>query len=277
MVSSPDAMSHPTNIATCMPNGFLKTIEVEPVGRWFLSHWERLHSARGFSTSGHHSISEVSDSESDESETEDDSFEDDIIFLRSLDPKESKDQDHYKVLGISKLRYKASDEQIKKAYRFKVLRHHPDKRRALGEEIREDDDYFTCITKAFEVLGVPNKRRAYDSVDPEFEDEIPDQLSSTKNAATRKLAQFSTFSNTFAEVFERNARWSTRTPVPKLGNDDNSRDDIEKFYKFWYALSRGENTHISMKRIKKVAQTAMKGDGLKKIIGFNELKKRKKR
>ena len=52
MVSSPDAMSHPTNIATCMPNGFLKTIEVEPVGRWFLSHWERLHSARGFSTSG---------------------------------------------------------------------------------------------------------------------------------------------------------------------------------------------------------------------------------
>ena len=42
-------------------------------------------------------------------------------------------------------------------------------------------------------------------------------------------------------------------------------------------LSRGENTHISMKRIKKVAQTAMKGDGLKKIIGFNELKKRKKR
>ena len=52
MVSSPDAMSHPANIATCMPNGFLKTIEVEPVGRWFLSHWERLHSARGFSTSG---------------------------------------------------------------------------------------------------------------------------------------------------------------------------------------------------------------------------------
>lgn len=31
--------------------------------------------------------------------------------------------------------------------RFKVLRHHPDKRRALGEDIREDDDYFTCITK----------------------------------------------------------------------------------------------------------------------------------
>ncbi len=32
-------------------------------------------------------------------------------------------------------------------FRFKVLKHHPDKRRAAGEDIREDDDYFTCITK----------------------------------------------------------------------------------------------------------------------------------
>ena len=64
-----------------------------------------------------HDASELSDSASDESEEEDDTFEDDIIFLRSLDPKEAKDQDHYKVLGMSKMRYKATDEQIKKAYR----------------------------------------------------------------------------------------------------------------------------------------------------------------
>jgi DnaJ family protein C protein 2 len=43
--------------------------------------------------------------------------------------------------------------------RFKVLKHHPDKRRAAGEEIREGDDYFTNITKAFEILGNPVKRR----------------------------------------------------------------------------------------------------------------------
>ena len=28
---------------------FLKTIEVEPVGQWFLSHWERLETGRGLS------------------------------------------------------------------------------------------------------------------------------------------------------------------------------------------------------------------------------------
>ena len=34
-----------------------------------------------------------------------------------------------------------------------MLRHHPDKRRGAGEDIREDDDYFTCITKAFEQVN----------------------------------------------------------------------------------------------------------------------------
>ena len=51
MVLSPDADTNAA-IAKFMPNGFLTTIEVEPVGRWFLSHWERLNCARGLSTSG---------------------------------------------------------------------------------------------------------------------------------------------------------------------------------------------------------------------------------
>ena len=37
-----------------------------------------------------------SESESEESEVEVD-FEDDLEYLRSLDPKETQDQDHYKV------------------------------------------------------------------------------------------------------------------------------------------------------------------------------------
>lgn len=39
-------------------------------------------------------------------------------YLRSLDPAKWKEQDHYKVLGLSTLRYAATDEQIRLACKF---------------------------------------------------------------------------------------------------------------------------------------------------------------
>ena len=215
-------VSAPSNCAnmSVLPLDFLVQTQVEPVGRWFLAHYDRMNCTRGTSI-GNESMSE---SESEASDVEED-FEDDIDFLRSLDPKEVKNQDHYRVLGLTKLRIKSSDEQIKRAYRQKVLKHHPDKRRAQGEDIREDDDYFTCITKAFENLGTSNKRRAFDSVDPLFDDDIPDQI---------KEGSSKDFFSTFAPVFEENARWSVRRNVKKLGSMDASRDEVDKFYKFWY-------------------------------------------
>jgi len=204
-----------------LPSDFLLPIQVEPVGRWFLSHYERMNCTRGTSIGNE---SNYSESESEESETEE-NFEDDIVYLRSLDPKECKDQDHYRVLGMTNLRFQATDDQIKRAYRQKVLKHHPDKRKGQGEEIREGDDYFTCITNAFENLGVSNKRRAYDSVDPLFEDETPDAF---KEGNTKD------FIATFAPVFERNARWSMKKSVPKFGTSESTRDEVDKFYRFWY-------------------------------------------
>ena len=57
-----------------------------------------------------------------------------------------QDQDHYAVLGLSKYRYKATDEQIKKAHRKKALKHHPDKKAgSTGDE--NDDSFFKCIQK----------------------------------------------------------------------------------------------------------------------------------
>ncbi len=41
-----------------------------------------------------------------------------LKYLETLDPKEWKDQDHYRVLGLENLRYKATAHQIKKARMF---------------------------------------------------------------------------------------------------------------------------------------------------------------
>jgi len=215
-----DMVASPEHRQGVLPPGFLREREVEPVGRWFLSQWDRLHSTRTISQ-GYASAS--SDEDGDDGDDEG-IFEDDLEFLRSLDPKETKDQDHYRVLGISKLRTEATDDQIKKAHRFKVLKHHPDKRRAAGEETKEDDDYFSCITKAFEVLGNPVKRKAFDSVDPTFNDDIPDVLKKDSRD----------FYSVFGPVFESNSRWSNKTPVPQLGADDSCRQDVDRFYSFWY-------------------------------------------
>lgn len=150
-------------------------------------------------------------------------FVNDVKYLRSLEPLEWKKQDHYRVLGISNMRYDASDEVIRTAYRKMVLKHHPDKRKAKGEKIKSDEDYFMCITMAYETLGTTSRRRAYDSVDPEFDDSLP---------AGAELKQ--DFYEIFDYYFRLNSRWSEKTPVPELGGPDALREDVDRFYNFWY-------------------------------------------
>ncbi len=45
---------------------------------------------------------------------EEDDVEDNSVYLKSLDPKDWKTNDHYAVLNLKKKRYRASDEEIRK-------------------------------------------------------------------------------------------------------------------------------------------------------------------
>ncbi|KIK68440.1 hypothetical protein GYMLUDRAFT_35860, partial [Collybiopsis luxurians FD-317 M1] len=166
--------------------------------------------------------------------------------LLSLDPKEWKKHDYYAVLGLSHLRYKATPEQIKIAHRKKVLKHHPDKKVTTtapqstssllsGVNLNTNDDaFFKCIAKAHEVLTNAEKRRQYDSVDHELMEQQEDDPSSTTFSKSKAGISDQEFFKTFTPIFEREARFSRKEPVPMLGDIDASKEHVEGFYDFWY-------------------------------------------
>jgi len=66
-------------------------------------------------------------------------------------------KDYYKILGVSK---KASQDEIKKAYRKLAVKYHPDK----NQNDKKAEERFKEISEAYEVLKDPEKRKRYDEL-----------------------------------------------------------------------------------------------------------------
>ena len=66
-------------------------------------------------------------------------------------------KDYYKILGVDK---KASQDEIKKAYRVLAVKYHPDK----NPDNKAAEEQFKLANEANEVLGNPEKRKKYDEL-----------------------------------------------------------------------------------------------------------------
>eukprot|EP01126_Amoeba_proteus_P000176 TRINITY_DN10064_c0_g4_i1.p1 TRINITY_DN10064_c0_g4~~TRINITY_DN10064_c0_g4_i1.p1 ORF type:complete len:469 (-),score=117.86 TRINITY_DN10064_c0_g4_i1:787-2193(-) len=134
------------------------------------------------------------------------------------------EDNYYDLLGLGHLKWRATQDELKKAYRQVVLVHHPDKQAQATSEA--DDEVFKKIQKAYETLSNPKLRKVYDSQES-FDDTIPDAEDITSD---------SSFYQVFRPVFERNAKWSINPRVPGLGDEKTSINDVMRFYDFWYSM-----------------------------------------
>jgi DnaJ-class molecular chaperone len=103
-------------------------------------------------------------------------------------------KDYYKILGVDR---KATEKEIKSAYRKLARKHHPD----VNKNDAKAEARFKEVNEAYEVLSDPAKRRRYDQIGPDFANfrpgaGCPGGGRTTVNVSPEDMAGFSEFFRT---------------------------------------------------------------------------------
>ncbi len=117
-----------------------------------------------------------------------------------------KKEDYYNILGVQR---NASQDEIKRSYRKRALKYHPDKN--PGD--KKAENIFKAAAEAYEVLGDPEKRKRYDQFGHE----------GLKGVETRGFGNFDDIFDAFGDIFgggsifEEFFGGSTRTRTTRSG------------------------------------------------------------
>src|SRR3954463_53033 len=117
--------------------------------------------------------------------------------------------DYYKVLGVDR---KASQEEIKKAYRKLARKYHPDANKEAGAEER-----FKAISEAYDTLSDPDKRKKYDRGGSVFTGGSPFGGGAGGTGATP--GDFGSFSDILSGLFNTGGGRARTKPATERGHD----------------------------------------------------------
>ncbi len=130
-------------------------------------------------------------------------------------------KDYYKILGVGR---KATQEEIKKAYRKLALKYHPDK----NQGNKASEDKFKEIAEAYEVLKDPTKRKNYDRFGKYW-----------KGAGNRGAGAGAGGRGGFEDIFEQ----FNRQRGQNINMEDLFGSDIfEQFFRGFTGAGGGRNT-----------------------------------
>ena len=118
-------------------------------------------------------------------------------------------KDYYKVLGVSK---GAGADDIKKAFRKLARKYHPD----VNPGDKKAEEKFKEINEAYEVLSDPDKRRKYDTLGPNWQEQFGFQPGAGRRTYSYRGSPMdfdsaTGFSDFFEALFGRSSAAGSRT------------------------------------------------------------------